>query len=116
MKTPSPPDINLLVDLAKQDLATRLKVDAARITMRKTMDITWPDISKGCTPSAGQILTKGKVYGYRIWLEAEGEQYIYHVGLNGQVILCPKLTQPGANNPLLMTPGAPTHDLHNQQP
>jgi hypothetical protein len=99
--TPSAPfDMDKYVGLAKQDLADRLKVDADQIALVKTMEITWPDISLGCSPGSGQILTKGQVHGYRVWLEAEGQNYIYHVGLNGQVILCPKLN-PGVNNPRL---------------
>ena len=56
-----------------------------------------------------------RVYGYRVWLEAKSEEYIYHIGLTGQVILCPKLI-PGANNPLLMTPDGSNQDPQNQAP
>ena len=110
-----PPEESKSVDLAKQDLADRLKIDPGEIALLKTMEITWPNISAGCSPSAGQILTKGRVYGYRVWLEAESEGYIYHVGLTGQVILCPKPI-PGANNPLLMTPDSSNQDPQNQAP
>lgn len=108
-------DMDKLVDLAKQDLAIRLKIDATQIVLLKTMEITWPDVSQGCSPSLGQVLTKGRVYGYRVWLEAGGEKHIYHTALTGQLFLCPKLN-PGANNPLLMTPDGSTQDYQEQGP
>jgi hypothetical protein len=98
--------LDKLVGLAKQDLADRLSIDVDQITLLKATEILWPDISLGCKPGSGQILTRGRVYGYRVWLEAERQEYIYHTGLTGQIILCPKLN-PGANNPLLSkTPGS----------
>ncbi len=113
--TALPPDENRLVDLAKHDLASRLRIDAVQIDLLNTMEITWPNISAGCSASLGQILTKGRVYGYRVWLAANGVEYIYHVGETGQVILCTEPI-PGANNPLLMTPGGSTQDPQNNQP
>ena len=113
--TPLPTDQDKLVDLAKQDLADRLKIDASQIALLSTMEITWPDISAGCTTSAGQILSKGRVYGYSVWLGAKAAEYLYHVGQDGQVFPCTE-PNPGANNPLLMTPGGPTQDPNNRQP
>ena len=97
------PETDQFVNLAKQDLAKRLNMNSDQVNLLKTIEITWSDISKGCTPASGQILSKGQLSGYRIWLEAKNEEYIYHVGLNSQIILCPKFS-PGVNNPLLMTP------------
>ena len=111
-----PPEESKSVDLAKQDLADRLKIDPGEIALLKTMEITWPNISAGCGPSAGQILTKGRVYGYRVCAgSSQSEGYVHHVGLTGQVILCPKPI-PGANNPLLMTPDSSNQDPQNQAP
>jgi len=114
--TPTLPSEERLVELAKQDLADRLKIEQAQIALLKTMEIKSPNISAGCKLGTGQILIQGKkIYGYRVWLDAAGEEYIYHVGLNEQVIFCPKFT-PGANNPLLMTPDSSTQDTQNQSP
>ena len=110
-----PPVEDNLVNLAKQALAARLKIDLPQIVLLKTMEITWPDISAGCNSGPGQILSKGRVYGYRVWLEANGVEYLYHVGEGGQAIPCTE-PDPGANNPLLMTPGGPTQDPNNKQP
>jgi hypothetical protein len=113
--TSMPPDEDKLVNLAKQALADRLKIDPAQIALVKTMEITWPTISAGCSSNAGQILSKGRVYGYRVWLEANGVEYLFHAGEGGQVFPCTE-PNPGANNPLLMTPGGPTQDPNNNQP
>lgn len=114
--TSTPPSEGRLIELAKQDLADRLKIDQAQIALLKTMEIKSPNISAGCKLGTGQILTQGeKVYGYRVWLNVAGEEYIYHTGLNEQIIFCPKLN-PGANNPLLATPDGSTQDPQNQSP
>jgi len=103
LKTSTSQDVSQFVNLAKQDLADRLKISIDQISLVKTEEITWADLSIGCTSETGKILSKGGVTGYRVWLEAQGETYIYHVGLDGQVMYCPAI-QPGANNPLLKTP------------
>ncbi|HTP01890.1 MAG TPA: hypothetical protein VMJ64_11000 [Anaerolineales bacterium] len=109
------PDAGGLIDLARQDLAARLGVDLSEIHLLNTIEITWPDLHAGCGSAPGQILTKGRVYGYRVWLEANGAQYLYHVGKAGEVLRCEEQA-PGANNPLLVTPGSPTQDPHNSEP
>jgi hypothetical protein len=109
------PDKDRLVDLAQRDLAQRLKIDPAQVTLLNTMDITWPDISAACRPGAGRILTKGRVYGYRVWLEANGVPYVYHVGEGGQVLPCSEPDR-GVNNPPIMTPSGPTQDPYNNAP
>ena len=81
---------NQFINLAKQDLADRLKINTDQITFLKSIEITWSDITQGCGPATSQTLLKGKVTGYRIWLQANSENFAYHVGLDGQVFMCPK--------------------------
>lgn len=87
--TPPPSNTNQFVKLAEQDLANRLKVSVDEISLLKITDIDWQDITQGCTPTSGQTLKKGKLSGYRIWLEANGKDYVYHIGLDGKIFLCP---------------------------
>jgi hypothetical protein len=87
MSTNAPP-VEKFVSLAVQDLASRLNMDPASIQVVKTEEVTWPDSALGC-PEPGKVYTKGTVPGYRILLEADGNQYSYHTDWNGQVILCP---------------------------
>ena len=88
--TPLPADTNQFVILVKQDLADRLKINTDQITFLKITEITWPDITQGCGPTPGETLSKGRLTGYRIWLQANAENYAYHVGIDGQIFMCPK--------------------------
>jgi len=88
--TPPPSVSDQFVNLAKQDLAGRLKISTNQIISLKVTEITWPDITQGCSSTSNQTLSKGRVSGYRIWLQANGENFSYHVGLDGQVFMCLK--------------------------
>ena len=78
-----------LVNLAKQDLAERLKVDISEITFIGATQITGADLYSGCTLRAGQVLMpNSSANGYQISLEAQGQVYLYHAGLNDQLVFC----------------------------
>ncbi len=87
--TPPPADANPFVKLVEEDLANRLAIALDQIHFLKISDIDWQDIRQGCTATPGQTLTKGRVSGYRIWLEANGKNYLYHIGLDNTIFLCP---------------------------
>jgi hypothetical protein len=87
------PPVEKYVSLAKKDLASRLKIDAEKITLVKTEEKNWLNAALGC-PSIGVFYAQGRVPGYRIWLGVEGKEYDYHTDLAGQVILCPDTTTP----------------------
>ena len=84
-----PVDANPFVKLAEEDLADRLRIHLDRVHFLKISDIDWQDITQGCTSTLGQKLTKGRLSGYRIWLEANGKNYAYHIGLDNTIFLCP---------------------------
>ena len=87
LTSPAPED--KLVSLAKQDLAERLKVDIGEITLIGAIQITGADLYSGCTLRAGQVLMpNSSVNGYQISLEAQGQVYLYHAGLNDQLVFC----------------------------
>ncbi len=87
---PPPPAVaNPFVKLAEEDLADRLKIPIDQINFLKISEIDWQDITQGCTSTPGKILTKGRVTGYRIWLEANGKNYLYQIGLDNTIFLCP---------------------------
>ena len=85
--------VEKFVALSKKDLASRLKIDAEKITLVKTEEKNWLNAALGC-PRIGVFYAQGRVAGYRIWLEVEGIEYDYHTDLSGQVILCPDTTTP----------------------
>ena len=80
---------NQYVKLAKQNLADQLQIDITQIQLLKIIEINWQDIAQGCSPNTNQVLTKGKLSGYRIWLKANNKDYVYHIGLDGEIHLCP---------------------------
>jgi hypothetical protein len=86
--TPPPAGSNPFVRLAQEDLAKHLKIDPSQIHFLKISDIDWQDITQGCTAPPGQTYTKGRLSGYRIWLEEGGKNYLYHIGLDDTVLFC----------------------------
>jgi hypothetical protein len=87
--TPLPAEANPFVKLVEEDLADRLSINVDQIHFLKISDIDWQDITKGCASTPGQKLTKGRLSGYQIWLEANGKNYAYHIGLDNTIFLCP---------------------------
>ena len=78
---------NRFVVLARSALAQQLGIEPGQIQLLKVTDIDWQDLTLGCKP--GDKLVKTRLTGYRIWLEANGVQYVYHVGLDDNVYMCP---------------------------
>jgi hypothetical protein len=95
-----PPPVEKFVSLSIKDLASRLQVDASQISLIRTEHTVWPNAALGC-PRPGKVYPSGKVPGYRVWLNAEGQEYLYHTDYNGQVVLCPELNPavPGSATP-----------------
>lgn len=88
---PAPPaEANTFVRLVEEDLAGRLGIAVDEIHFLKISDIDWQDVTQGCNGSAGQTVRKGQVNGYRIWLEANGKNYLYHIGLDNTIFRCPE--------------------------
>jgi hypothetical protein len=85
-----PAEANAFVQLAEQDLANRLGIAVDQIHFLKIGDIEWQDITQGCNGSPGQTVRKGQVNGYRIWLQANGKNYLYHIGLDKTIFRCPE--------------------------
>ncbi|WP_157630890.1 hypothetical protein [Kribbella catacumbae] len=75
------------VEQAKADLANRLGVDPAQVTLVSSTEVTWPDGSLGC-PKPGMHYTQALVPGGRIVLEANGTRYNYHYGDRQAPFLC----------------------------
>jgi hypothetical protein len=76
-----------LVSSMMTDLAGRLGIDAAQITVVSATAVTWNDGSLGCA-QPGQVYTQALVPGYQVILEAGGKQYPYHASERGGFKLC----------------------------
>jgi len=103
---PSTPPVEKFVALSKKDLASRLGIDANKITLVKSTEMLWLDAAVGC-PRPGAFYPSGRVPGFQIWLEVEGKEYIYNTDFNGTVILCPELNPDVPNLDTGSTPGVP---------
>ena len=86
--TSPPVEANPFVKLVEEDLADRLGINPDQIQFLKISEIDWQDITQGCTATPDQPLKKGRVSGYRIWLEANSQNYLYHIGLDNTIFLC----------------------------
>lgn len=82
-----PPGAEALVAVARADLASRLGVDAAAITVERVEAVTWPDTSLGC-PQPGMAYAQVQVDGALIVLAVDGQEYEYHSGGSRPPFLC----------------------------
>jgi hypothetical protein len=110
-KTPAvSPPVEKFVARAKQDLASQLTVTVDQIILVEAMPITWPDAALGC-PDPGKVYAQGTVPGYRITLEANGVNYIYHTDQTGKMVLCPEVNLDEVN-PTAPAKPIPTPTYH----
>lgn len=82
-----PGGAEVLVDLAKADLAGRLDIEISAITLISYEDVVWPDSSLGC-PQPGMAYMQVPKDGSRIILDFEGTTYDYHTGGGRDPFLC----------------------------
>lgn len=64
------------VELAQQDLAQKLDIALSSIDVLQTKDVMWPDKCLGLP--APELCAPGETLGYRVTLEALGQEYVYH--------------------------------------
>ena len=72
---------NDAVETARNDLAKRLKIDAADVKERSVEETDFPDMALGAAEAgemSGQMITRG----WRIQLEANGQTYEYRADKN----------------------------------
>jgi hypothetical protein len=74
-------DKNAAVQNARNDLARRLKINAADVKEKSVDDSDFPDMALGAAEDgemSGQMITRG----WRIKLEAQGQTYEYRADKN----------------------------------
>lgn len=76
-----------IVTLAIADLSTRLNLDPAEVHVLSIDSQLWPNSALGC-PRPGKTHPQQTVSGYRLILEANNLEYIYHTDADRTVILC----------------------------
>lgn len=103
---PSTQPVEKFVTLAKQDLASRLGVEANAITFVKSVEKLWLNAALGC-PRPGVFYKAGRVPGFQIWLQANATEYVYNTDFQGTLIFCPELNSGVQNSSTDSTPGVP---------
>lgn len=76
-----------ILQAAVADAAKQTGVDPSAITVTSAEPVTWPNGALGC-PEPGVMYTQALVPGYRIKLDAGGQQLDYHASASGIVKLC----------------------------
>ena len=75
------------IEVAMADLAKRLSVAAAAVTVTSATLVEWPDSSLGC-PAPGQLYAQVITDGALIVLAVDGTPYQYHAGGSRTPFLC----------------------------
>jgi hypothetical protein len=91
--TDSPPvdsGLQNLIDQAKDDLAQRLSIPLAQISLVEAKEVVWPDGSLGC-PQPGMKYKQVPEDGALIILQVDEINYAYHNGGSRGLFLCEKL-------------------------
>ncbi len=81
------------VTIAAADAAERAGVPAADVEMVRFEMVTWPDGALGC-PVPGESYTMALVEGYRLVVEAGGEELTYHGALGADPFYCEDPQEP----------------------
>jgi hypothetical protein len=72
---------------AAVNLADQLGIDVGKVQIVSVEQVEWPDSSLGC-PQPGQSYLMVITPGFRIILEANGEQVEYHADTQGNIVQC----------------------------
>ena len=91
---PGDPQEIEMTNMAIKDLAEKLSLDTAEITVVERRSVQWADSSLGC-PEPGMMYLMVITPGYQITLSAEGKTYNYHTDTRQYVVLCEQKFAPG---------------------
>ncbi len=84
---PQDPYIIGLVEAARLDLASRLKIPVDQVQFVSFEAVVWPDGSLGC-PQPEMLYIQVQQEGYRITLSVQDERYPYHGSAKRGPFLC----------------------------
>ncbi len=91
------PDLESLIEKAKEDLAQRLSISTTEISLVESIAVEWSDSSLGC-PQQGMFYLQVITPGYLIRLQALDRVFEFHTNKGDQIIYCdnPSAPLPGA--------------------
>ncbi len=81
--------LDVMIDKAREDLATRLQADPAAIRLNGTRPQQWRDNTLDC-PGIDEAVVTQPVNGFKIFLRYQGRVYTYHSDLS-DVRACPPI-------------------------
>lgn len=112
-----PPELAVVVDAAVADLADRLGVDEATVSVVVVEEVVWPDASLGC-PRPGMMYAQVLTDGTRVVLEVDGIGYSYHTDGLTDPFLCAAapLEELVADRLELIDPTGKTEPFPTRQP
>jgi hypothetical protein len=76
------------IDAAFADAGRRTGLPRTALELVSAQAVTWSDGSLGC-PQPGMGYTQALVPGYRIRIRAPAQEFDYHGGTRGTLLLCP---------------------------
>lgn len=79
--------LSKLIEQSRNNLALRLNVKAAVITVVEARYVVWPNASVGC-PKPGYVYIQMLTHGVLIRLKVNDRIYQYHSGVRGPAVLC----------------------------
>lgn len=85
--------LGIATEQALKDAAERTGVDMGDIEVIEAEEVTWSDGAIGC-PDPGESYTQALVEGYRIVLEADGQQLHYHAADGEEPFHCADPQEP----------------------
>jgi len=92
-------NLEMLIGMAKEDLAERLSIPVSEIILLDARDVTWSNSSLGC-PQPGMAYAEVLTPGYLILLQANDREYEYHASRGTELVHC--------DNPLPPVEGIPS--------
>ena len=87
-----------LLDAITSEAAERAGVEAHEVAIVTAEAVTWSDGSLGC-PEPGMMYTQALVPGYRVVVEAGGEDMNFHASERGDFEFCENPKPPLERNP-----------------
>lgn len=85
--TPSDPALQGLIQKSREDLAQRLSISMAQISLVEVTEVEWSDSSLGC-PQPDMAYLEVITPGYRILLQADATVYEYHSNKDVNFVYC----------------------------
>jgi hypothetical protein len=81
------PEAEKVIVLTQKDLAQQLSIGEEVILVKWIEPVTWPDASLGC-PQPGMAYAQILTPGFRVIVEADGEDYEVHTDMGNTILVC----------------------------